>query len=285
MPFPFVSSLLRPFPTYCLLLLLGCTWLTACETEATTESPETDVPSATENSARDYYQLKTYHFDDVAQLATTEAYLRDAYLPAMNRLGHGPVGVFKTRPEHLDSTLTLTVLTAFQDLDQLADLNASLNDDAVYRSAGTDYIEAPHDTPPYQRIETSILRAFSDMPNMATPSLAGPREDRIYEMRSYESATEADYWNKVKMFNEGGEVALFDSLAFNAVFYGEVIAGSNMPNLVYMTTHDNQVARDANWEAFVSAPQWKSLIADEQYKNNVSKNTQYFLYPTAYSDY
>jgi hypothetical protein len=36
----------------------------------------------------------------------------------------------------------------------------------------------------------------------------------------------------------GGEVPLFVRLGFNAVFYGEVIVGSHMPNLMYMTTFE-----------------------------------------------
>ncbi len=86
-------------------------------------------------------------------------------------------------------------------------------------------------------------------------------------------------------FNEGGEVTLFDDLGFNAVFYGEVIAGSKMPNLMYMTTHENQEARDANWKSFVDSPVWEKLKTDPQYQNNVSHIDIYFLYPTQYSDY
>ena len=36
------------------------------------------------------------------------------------------------------------------------------------------------------------------------------------------------------MFNEGGEIRLFARLNFNAVFYGDVLAGDRMPNLMYM---------------------------------------------------
>ena len=47
------------------------------------------------------------------------------------------------------------------------------------------------------------------------------------------------------LLTPGGEIILFDRLDFNAVFYGEVISGSKMPNLMYMTTFDNQESRDA----------------------------------------
>ena len=87
------------------------------------------------------------------------------------------------------------------------------------------------------------------------------------------------------MFNEGGEIDLFKQLNFNAVFYGSVVSGSRMPNLMYMTTFENKTDRDAHWKAFGDSPVWQKLKALPEYQNNVSKNDQIFLYPTLYSDY
>ena len=86
------------------------------------------------------------------------------------------------------------------------------------------------------------------------------------------------------MFNEGGEVNLFNRLGFNAVFYGEVLAGSRMPNLMYMTSFEDKASRDEHWKAFGADPEWKKLSADPLYKNNVSKIDIAFLHPTDYSD-
>ena len=86
------------------------------------------------------------------------------------------------------------------------------------------------------------------------------------------------------MFNDG-EGALFDRLGFNAVFYGEVISGSTMPNLMYMTTFENKASRDEHWKAFSTAPEWEKLKVMPKYQNNVSKNDTRFLTPTEYSDY
>ncbi len=86
------------------------------------------------------------------------------------------------------------------------------------------------------------------------------------------------------MFNAGDEVGLFKRLGFNAVFYGEVIAGSTMPNLMYMTTFESQASRDEHWKAFGQDPQWKTLSAMPEYQHNVSKNVTLFFRPTSYSD-
>jgi hypothetical protein len=122
------------------------------------------------------------------------------------------------------------------------------------------------------------------MPESQVPQLQAPHSERIYELRSYEGHTEKIYRNKVKMFNDGDEVGLFTRLGFNAVFYAEVIAGSTMPNLMYMTTFDNQKSRDEHWNAFREDPQWKKLVAMPEYQHNVSKNVTLFFRPTSYSD-
>jgi NIPSNAP len=89
----------------------------------------------------------------------------------------------------------------------------------------------------------------------------------------------------VKMFNAGGEIDLFKRLNFNAIFYAEVITGAHMPNLIYMTSFENMAERTKHWKAFVDSPEWKVLIADEQYKNNVSRNQTILMRNTDYSDY
>jgi hypothetical protein len=162
---------------------------------------------------------------------------------------------------------------------------AKLNVDKVYQSAGAEYINAAHSDPPYSRIETIILKAFSMAPKMNTPVLKSEKKDRVYELRSYESATEKIFKNKVHMFNEGDEIGLFKKLNFNAVFYAEVIAGNKMPNLMYMTSFENMTDRDAHWKSFGNDAYWKKLSAMPEYQDNVSHIDIIFLQPVAYSDF
>ena len=114
------------------------------------------------------------------------------------------------------------------------------------------------------------------------PQQRSETSERVYELRSYESASETLHQNKVAMFNEG-EVELFDRLGFNAVFYGQVIAGSRMPNLMYMTSFENKAARDEHWKSFGNDPEWKTMSSLPKYQHNVSKIDIIFLKPTAYS--
>jgi len=254
---------------------------------ASCENPKTENKTVEKPLApsREYYQLKIYTFDTDDQVLVTDNYLKDAYLPGLKKLGINSIGVFKPRPEAEDTVKRTYVLVPYSSLNQMLIIEENLLKDQSYQAAGRDYINASYDNPPYRRIESIVLRAFEDMAALQTPELDGPREDRIYELRSYESPTEKYYWNKVDMFNAGGEVKLFDRLEFNAVFYGEVISGPDMPNLMYMTTFANQENRDTHWKAFGEAPEWKELIAMPKYEHNVSHAVIIFLYPTEYSDY
>jgi len=195
------------------------------------------------------------------------------------------VGVFKPRPNNEDILDKIFVLIPFTSLDQFAAIEMKLAQDDSYTTTGKEYLEADHESPPYLRFKSILLKAFKDMPAMKPSPLDGPRKDRIYELRSYKSATEAYFTNKVDMFNAEGEIILFDQLEFNAVFYGEVISGPNMPNLMYMTTHANQQSRDENWQAFRDSPEWNEMKSLSKYQNNVSHIDIMFLYPTEYSDY
>lgn len=231
-----------------------------------------------------YYQLKIYHYKTQAQEGRIERYLEQAYVPALHRTGIKNVGVFK--PVKQDTAdMRIYVFTPFKSVDKLINIDKELYADTKYLTDGEDYINADYKEAPYNRIETLVLQAFPGMPAPAVPNLTGNKADRVYELRSYESATEKYNFNKVRMFNDGDEVGLFKRLGFNAVFYSEVIAGTHMPNLMYMTTFNNKQDRDKHWEAFNNDPYWKSLSAKAEYKNNVSHADITFLYPTAYSDF
>lgn len=232
----------------------------------------------------DYFELRIYRFTTPEQQARTERYLEQALLPAMHRAGIKLVGVFK--PVEADSTYgkKLYVLIPYRSLDQFVNLTKTLEKDKAYQAQGQDYLDARYDNPPYARIESIVMNAFSGMQQLARPNLKAPAHERIYELRSYEGHTEKIYRNKVDMFNAGDEIGLFKRLGFNAVFYGDVISGPRMPNLMYMTTFENQADRDAHWKTFVDDPQWKDLSTRPEYQKNVSKITIYFLRPTSYSD-
>lgn len=242
-------------------------------------------PNLNAQDKKEYYQLKTYTIKNDTQEQLVDTYLEKAFLPSLKRYGINTVGVFKLHTSKFIKADKIYVLIPFTSLLQFEALEDFLLKDKAHLIDGKTYLEAAHDKAPYENINSVVMRAFSEMPKIVPTKIEGPRANRVYELRSYESPTEAAYKNKVHMFNEGGEVALFDSLGFNAVFYAEVISGDRMPNLMYMTTFSSMDKRDELWKTFFTSDKWTTLKSDDFYKNNMKKADIMLLYPTSYSDY
>jgi hypothetical protein len=232
-----------------------------------------------------YYELKVYRIADKSQEGIVDTYLKDAYIPALHRAGVPVVGVFK--PVEADTTFgkLVYVFTPFKTAEQYFQITDKLEKDKVYLEAGKTFLDAPYDNPPFKRYESVFMKAFSKMPAFRVPNFSTSREERIYELRSYESATEAKATKKIQMFNEGGEIGIFESIGANAVFYAQVLLGSEKPRLMYMTSYSDMKSHDEHWKAFGATDGWKKLSGMEEYKNTVSKLHSYLLHPTSYSDF
>jgi hypothetical protein len=231
---------------------------------------------------REYYEIKIYRVNTQEQIKQLDQYFRNAYLPALHKLGIKKIGVFHDIGNDTLADKRIVLFIPLRSLEQVSKVeDIVLKDDAIRNE---NYWTAAYNTPPFKRVESILLQSFIMMPTWKAPSLSGNKADHVYELRSYESANERLYRKKVHMFNEGGEVALFNRLQFNAVFYAEVLAGSRMPNLMYMTSFNNMKERDAHWASFVADPEWKKLSGMEEYKNTVSTIDRFMLRPAEYSE-
>ena len=156
-------------------------------------------------TARDYYQIKVYTLKDKAQETSVDNFLKDAYIPGLHKAGVKKVGVFKPIASDPTAGTKVFVFIPLKELGQIEKLEAALEKDGAYQKAGAAYINAPYDNPPYVRLESILLRAFSSQPEFFAPKFSTPKSEQIFELRSYQSATEKIYKKKVEMFNEGGE--------------------------------------------------------------------------------
>jgi len=243
------------------------------------------APVRPQFAKQELYSLKIYQLKSREQEEKVDKYLKDAYLPALHRHGIPEVGVFKPIGNDTAAIRRIYVLIPSRTFEELNALTGALTSDANYQTDAKEYLDAVYDNPPYLRIESIILQAFPGMPRHAAPkSLTTPHSERIYELRSYESPTEKYFASKVKMFNEGDEIGLFQRLGFNAIFYSSVISGAHMPNLMYMTSFANMASREEHWKAFGSDPAWKTLSASPEYQHNVAHIDIVFLHPADYSD-
>jgi NIPSNAP len=244
------------------------------------------------NPKQQWYELRIYHFANDTQRQLTANYLEQAYLPALNRAGIAAVGVFvetetdagapspaiATQSSGIHKTL---LLIPFASLESFVALEEKLARDDVYQKAGEAYLSAPAIAPAYERIESSLLKAFRHMPVMELPE----KKSRLFELRCYESPTESAGQKKIEMFNDAGEIDIFRKVGARPVFFGETLIGQRRPNLTYMLCFDDMEAHDARWKAFGANPEWKKISGMPEYSDArlISKITRTFLGPAPFS--
>ncbi len=227
----------------------------------------------------EFYELRVYTLKNETQQKLVEDYFSKAAIPALNRLGSKNIGVF-TELKPIGNT-KLYVIVPFKSLEAYLTINEKLSGDTAYNEAGAAYLNAPATDPSYERIESSLLRAFAHMPAIEVPQ----KKPRIFELRRYESASENAGKKKIEMFNSLGEIDIFKRVGLTPVFFGETLIGTLRPNLTYMLTYDDMDEHNKNWKTFGSDPEWKRISSMPEYIDAkiVSHITSIFLAPTAFS--
>lgn len=245
-------------------------------------SKQTYLPGRQANNS--FYQLKVYHLKDNNQVSMTDDFLKDAYLPALHRFGIKNVGVFKPLSNDTALDKRIYVLIPFSSSAQWLAITDKINNDPDFNATAKDFLSADSKNPPFVRIESILLKAFPKQPFLLLPKQKNP--EQVFELRSYESPTVHLAEKKMAMFNKD-EINIFNRLGFNPVFYGKVVSGSRMPNLMYMPVFKSVEDRNAQWKIFSSDPKWKEISKDPKNENNVSVNhiDSILMHSTSYSDY
>ena len=233
---------------------------------------------------REFYQIRIYHLKNNDQLKQVNDYLENVYLPALHRFKIKNIGVFEPIANDTATLKLVYVLVPFNSLDEWLRINQDLSKDITYAMAAKDFLDAPADQPPYERMDSVLLEAFESQGELLIPP--SKNASRVFELRSYESPTEELSAKKIAMFNKD-EITIFKRLGFNPVFYGRVLSGSHMPNLMYMPVFDNVQQRDAQWKVFGNDAKWKEISADPVNENKVSVShiDSILMHSTSYSDY
>jgi len=232
------------------------------------------------------YEWRQYSLKNGTGARRLDDYLQNALVPALNRLGHAPIGVFQvTFGMPTPTFFVLTPSTAPGGADSLLGREAKLDGDEAYQKAAAPYLDAVAADPVYTRQDVAILSAFPQFPRISVPAATASKGPRMFELRTYESHNERAHRAKVKMFAELGEIDIFRRTGLTPVFFSRTIAGGRMPSLVYMLVHENMAAREKNWGAFAGDPAWRTLAQTPGFSDAdiVSNITTVFLRPAAYS--
>ena len=209
-------------------------------------------------SEREFYQIRRYQLQSGPQLALTSAYFSNALIPALARLGMGPVGAMQLTygPE----TPAYYLIIPGSSATALAELDLTLSRDTDFLKAAAPFWNATAAAPAFQRVESWLLAAFEGWPKL-TPPAAGKR---IFQLRTYESPSNGDHVRKVEMFHSG-EFECFKQSGCNPVFFGDTLIGSRMPCLTYMLTFPDMAALEAGWDKFRTNPDWRKLSSNPRF--------------------
>jgi len=211
---------------------------------------------------REYYQLRRYSLISGPQPKLTEDYFSKALIPALGRMGMGPVGAF--RLEIGPETPQFYLLIPGSSPDALATLDLQLAKDEDFLKGAAPYWNATSAAPAFQRIESSLLIAFEGWPRITPPASSATKGKRIFQLRTYESPGNFEHIRKVEMFHSG-EFEYFQRSGCHPVFFGDTLIGPRTPCLTYMLSFADTAELDAGWAKFRSDPDWKKLSADPRY--------------------
>jgi len=245
-------------------------------TAATAFSSRLSAGKLNEAKTKELYELREYEFHFGSSQVILENYLKNALIPSLKKYGVSQVGVFKEISKNEPAKLFM--LIPYPSGAEYFSIYSRIMDDNDFKIASREYQQVPKEKWVYNRFSTSLLVAADSLPIMKVPS----NEPRIFELRRYEGYNEDAVKRKIKMFNEG-ELEIFYKTKLNPVFLSEMIAGKNMPCLVYMLTFRNMEERDKNWGTFSADPGWKTMSQAPEYANTVSNIIRMFLEPTPYS--
>jgi hypothetical protein len=236
--------------------------------------------AAPANAPREYYEWRAYRLKAGTDHAMLDSYLEKALIPALNRLGSKPIGVFTEIDPKEDPAVF--VLIPHPSIDAFVESGSKLVADAEHQKAGADYLNVSKKNPAFARIDSWLLHAFTGMPKIELPSYCQERKPRIFEARTYESHSEMKAQKKVDMFNNG-EIEIMRDVGLGPIFYGQALVGSNLPHLTYMLSAENRDLHKQHFGAFGKDGRWKKMSADPQYADTVSKITSRLLQPAGYS--
>ncbi|HEY8751304.1 MAG TPA: NIPSNAP family protein [Tepidisphaeraceae bacterium] len=236
-------------------------------------------------SGRPYFELRRYHFANADKQKAYEQFLAETAIPAYNRAGVTPVGVFKIMAEDnpalklKEDSTDLYVFLPHKTFESVVTFENRLGEDEQFQRAGKSILAAPKSDPAFKRYESTLLLAMEGSPMVMVPA---KNPSRVFELRTYESRTNAKATNKLAMFN-AGEFQYFKDSNMPGVFYGNAIVGERLPQLTYMVVHESRDVAKKNWDTFGNVPAWKKLAANPNYQDNVSKISDEYVRPSAAS--
>ncbi len=228
-----------------------------------------------QSSLRDVYELRIYQLSGGGGVNQLRNYYKEAVIPFLEKRG-AKVGAFSEYSKQ--EPPKIYILHAHKSPEDYWKSIHEMKTDPIFLQAAKSYTDLPASQPVFERYETLLMEAFAGLPHLKMPS----KNRSLFELRIYESYNEDAFIRKVKMFNED-ELPVFEQVGLHPLFFGELIAGSYMPALVYMLWFQDMEERDENWKKFGKSDKWNAIRVKEEYADTVSKVRRIFLIPLDFS--
>ena len=229
------------------------------------------------------YEVRGYVIGDDGDEEAVDQYLSNALLPCLKRHGIGPIGAFTNAPSDKTGTKTAFVIIPHTDASAMVQNREVIQSDQQYLGDAAAFFLRGNRDKSYQRISSELLVAMDCWPKIKVPSGVTTNKNRVYELRTYESAHEKLGLLKIDMFNNG-EVPIFLDCGITPIFIGQAVIGPHTPNLTYLTMYPSEESRVQAWKSFREHPAWKVLSKVQKYEGTVSTIHKYVLVPKAYSE-
>ena len=217
-------------------------------------------------------EWRVYSFLQGTSANRLDKLMTDILLPLYRDMGV-EVGCFKELSQNLPAVYYF--LFVYPSFDAYLKANDILLKNSAFVEAMKQDAEA--NRPTFFRYDSYLCRPFTGWKKV-TP-IAGKT---IYEWRKYDSANIEAGARKVAMFN-GGEIEVFKECGVNPLCFGQIIAGRNMPGLIYVTQFDDMADCTASWAKFNAHPEWKRMRTAPEWANATNQINRVYLTPLPYS--
>ncbi len=224
---------------------------------------------------QEFYELRTYELTFRKNADILHKYLKDALIPALERQGIQNVGAFKqwrAMPEKI------YVLIPYSSMEQFEKIKRDLLSDEAYATAAESYFKTSETDFPVSKYSSSFFLAFAGMPEIVKPK----ENVTFFELRTYLAYNEDALRRKVKMFNDH-EFEIFEEVGLDPLFFGEQFIGNDMPSLTYFLGFESFEKREESWVQFLDHPEWKRIVALDEYASTVSHIYTEYLERLPYS--
>jgi hypothetical protein len=242
------------------------------------ESGSCKANETCDSSTKQIYEWRIYTLTG-NNTEILDDFFEKSLIPAYNRhnISVGAFSPYNLNPEEGDQRYLLFV---YPDLKTYNQIRQDIwNDDEFLKNA-TPYFETTAPNPAYSVYETYLSEAFDGMPEMRIPD----KSRTLFEYRNYWSPNEDANFRKINMFNVE-EIDLFDKVGIHSVFYGEVLAGTRMPALIYLAWFEDEETRNKAWSTFRVHPEWIEMRDRPEYKYTATNNQVKLLSPMSYSQF